>query len=40
MISAEELCQWINERVDGKNQRVHEVRIMDDFPRSTAGNDR
>lgn len=37
MISAEELCLWINERVDAKNQRVHEVKIMEDFPRSTAG---
>lgn len=36
-ISAEELCRWINERVDAKNQRVHEVKIMEDFPRSTAG---
>jgi len=36
-ISAEELRQWINERVDAKNQRVHEVRIMEEFPRSTAG---
>jgi long-chain acyl-CoA synthetase len=37
MISAEELCQRINERVDAKSQRVHEVKIMEDFPRSTAG---
>jgi acyl-CoA synthetase (AMP-forming)/AMP-acid ligase II len=36
-ISEEELCQWINERVDGKHQRVHSVLFMDDFPRSTAG---
>src|SRR6185369_3279248 len=36
-ISEEELCQWINERVDGKHQRVHAVLFMDDFPRSTAG---
>jgi acyl-CoA synthetase (AMP-forming)/AMP-acid ligase II len=36
-ISAEELRLWINERVDGKHQRVHEVVIMTDFPRNTAG---
>jgi acyl-CoA synthetase (AMP-forming)/AMP-acid ligase II len=36
-ISAEELCAWINERVDAKNQRVHAVEIMADFPRSAAG---
>ena len=36
-ITADQLCQWINERVDAKNQRVHEVKIMEDFPRSTAG---
>ncbi len=36
-ITADELRQWINERVDAKNQRVHQVRIMEDFPRSTAG---
>jgi long-chain acyl-CoA synthetase len=36
-ITPDQLCQWINERVDAKNQRVHEVRIMEDFPRSTAG---
>jgi long-chain acyl-CoA synthetase len=36
-ITPDELCQWINERVDARNQRVHEVKIMEDFPRSTAG---
>jgi long-chain acyl-CoA synthetase len=36
-ITPDQLCQWINERVDAKNQRVHEVKIMEDFPRSTAG---
>jgi long-chain acyl-CoA synthetase len=36
-ITAEELCSWINERVDAKNQRVRAVVIMEDFPRSTAG---
>ena len=37
MVSAEELCRWINERVDAKHQRVHAVTILEDFPRSTAG---
>jgi len=36
-ITAEELCRWINQRVDAKNQRVHAVTILEDFPRSTAG---
>ncbi len=36
-IAAEDLCQWINERVDAKNQRLHAVTILEDFPRSTAG---
>jgi acyl-CoA synthetase (AMP-forming)/AMP-acid ligase II len=31
------LREWINERVDGKHQRVHAVVFMADFPRSTAG---
>jgi long-chain acyl-CoA synthetase len=36
-ISAEALRDWINEHVDAKNQRVHDVVILDEFPRSTAG---
>lgn len=36
-ITAEMLRDWINERVDAKNQRVHAVVIVEDFPRSTAG---
>ena len=36
-VTAEALREWINERVDAKNQRVQEVAILDDFPRSTAG---
>lgn len=36
-LTAEELRVWINERVDGKHQRVHQVVIMADFPRNTAG---
>ncbi len=36
-IAAEELADWINERVDAKNQRVRAVVLMEDFPRSAAG---
>ena len=36
-VTAEMLRDWINERVDAKNQRVHAVVIVEDFPRSTAG---
>ncbi len=36
-ISEAELCSWINERVDGKHQRVQTVVFLEDFPRSTAG---
>jgi long-chain acyl-CoA synthetase len=36
-VAADELCAWINERLDSKNQRVRAVILMDDFPRSTAG---
>jgi long-chain acyl-CoA synthetase len=36
-VTDDELCNWINERVDGKHQRVQAVVIMEDFPRSTAG---
>jgi acyl-CoA synthetase (AMP-forming)/AMP-acid ligase II len=36
-VTAEGLRQWINERVDAKNQRVGAVTIVDDFPRSSAG---
>ena len=36
-ITEEALREWINDRVDGKHQRVHAVVIMEDFPRSTAG---
>lgn len=31
------LCEWINDRVDGKHQRVSAVVLMEDFPRSAAG---
>jgi len=36
-VSEDKLCDWINERVDGKHQRVQAVVFMQDFPRSTAG---
>jgi acyl-CoA synthetase (AMP-forming)/AMP-acid ligase II len=35
--SATELRDWINERVDARYQRVAEVVIVADFPRSAAG---
>jgi long-chain acyl-CoA synthetase len=34
---AEELREWINARVGARYQRVAQVLIMDDFPRSVAG---
>jgi long-chain acyl-CoA synthetase len=36
-VTAEALREWINERVDAKHQRVQEVLIMEEFPRSSAG---
>jgi long-chain acyl-CoA synthetase len=36
-VTEAELCDWINERVDAKHQRVRAVVFMEDFPRSTAG---
>jgi acyl-CoA synthetase (AMP-forming)/AMP-acid ligase II len=36
-VTAKELCDWINERVEARYQRVHEVVLMDDFPRSIVG---
>lgn len=36
-VSADELLHWINERVGARYQRLHAVRIMDDFPRNAAG---
>ena len=35
--TAEELRDWINERVSARYQRVSQVVIMSDFPRSAAG---
>ncbi|MFN2548739.1 MAG: class I adenylate-forming enzyme family protein [Myxococcales bacterium] len=34
---ADELCDWINARVQAKYQRVSRVILCDDFPRSPAG---
>ncbi|MGA7513088.1 MAG: class I adenylate-forming enzyme family protein, partial [Candidatus Sulfotelmatobacter sp.] len=36
-VTEKALCDWINEHVDAKNQRISAVVIMEDFPRSTAG---
>ena len=36
-VTPEDLKKWINERVAAKFQRVHDVIIMDDFPRNVAG---
>jgi acyl-CoA synthetase (AMP-forming)/AMP-acid ligase II len=36
-VSAEDLRDWINERVDARYQRVHAVQIMEEFPRNAAG---
>jgi len=35
--TADELVAWINSRVDAKFQRVHDVVVMDEFPRNVAG---
>jgi acyl-CoA synthetase (AMP-forming)/AMP-acid ligase II len=36
-ISPQDLRDWVNERVAAKFQRLHEVVIMDEFPRNVAG---
>ena len=36
-LSAQELRDWVNERVDARYQRLSAVVIMADFPRSAAG---
>lgn len=36
-ITATELRHWINERVEARFQKVHEVIFLTDFPRSVAG---
>ncbi|MBI5569586.1 MAG: AMP-binding protein [Desulfomonile tiedjei] len=35
--TAEELRDWINQRIEARYQRVDAVVVVDDFPRSTAG---
>jgi long-chain acyl-CoA synthetase len=37
MVTSEELMKWVNERVGAKFQRVHQVLILDEFPRSISG---
>ncbi|MCB8937627.1 MAG: AMP-binding protein [Ardenticatenaceae bacterium] len=36
-ISADELRDWVNERVEARYQKVTRIVIMEDFPRSVAG---
>lgn len=36
-VTSQELKAWINERVEARYQRVHEVVIMAEFPRNAAG---
>jgi len=36
-ISTQELRDWVNARVGAKFQRLHDVVIMDEFPRNVAG---
>jgi long-chain acyl-CoA synthetase len=36
-ITTSELRDWVNERVGAKYQRIHDVAIMKEFPRSAAG---
>jgi acyl-CoA synthetase (AMP-forming)/AMP-acid ligase II len=36
-VDASELVEWINMRVDAKFQRVTDVLIVDEFPRTVAG---
>jgi acyl-CoA synthetase (AMP-forming)/AMP-acid ligase II len=35
--STDDIRTWVNERVAAKFQRLHEVVIMNDFPRNVAG---
>ncbi len=35
--SAEEIRSWVNARVEARYQQLHDVMIVDDFPRSAAG---
>ena len=36
-VSPDELVQWVNERVGAKFQRIRQVFILDEFPRSISG---
>ena len=36
-VTPEDLVQWVNERVGAKFQRVRQVLILDEFPRSISG---
>jgi acyl-CoA synthetase (AMP-forming)/AMP-acid ligase II len=36
-ITAQELRQWVNERVEARYQKVQDILIVEDFPRSVAG---
>ncbi|HJW12676.1 MAG TPA: 4-coumarate--CoA ligase, partial [Albitalea sp.] len=36
-VTPDELRDWINQRVGARYQRVAQVRVMAEFPRSTAG---
>lgn len=35
-LNKDQLKSWVNERVAGKFQRIHDIFIMDDFPRNIA----
>jgi acyl-CoA synthetase (AMP-forming)/AMP-acid ligase II len=37
IVTPEKLVQWVNERVGAKFQRVRQVLILDEFPRSISG---
>jgi long-chain acyl-CoA synthetase len=37
VITADELRDWINEHVEARFQRVREVLLLEDYPRSAAG---
>jgi acyl-CoA synthetase (AMP-forming)/AMP-acid ligase II len=36
-ITADELCDWVNARVAARYQKIREIIIRDEFPRSVAG---
>lgn len=37
MVTPDTLLQWVNERVGAKFQRLHQVVILDEFPRGISG---